>query len=52
MAGRVVAVTDGDTIKQLDASNLQHRIRIPGIAAPESKEPFGTSPDSLGSSLG
>ena len=39
--GRVVAVTDGDTIKLLDAANRQHRIRLTGIDAPEKAQPFG-----------
>lgn len=41
LEGRVVAVTDGDTIKVLDAANLQHVIRLAGIDAPEKKMPFG-----------
>jgi endonuclease YncB( thermonuclease family) len=41
MVGRVVAVTDGDTIKVLDATNVQHVIRLAGIDAPEKKMPFG-----------
>ena len=39
--GRVVAVTDGDTIKVLDANNIVHKIRLSGIDAPEHKQPFG-----------
>ncbi len=38
---RVVAVTDGDTIKILDAANVQHVIRLAGIDAPEKNMPFG-----------
>jgi len=41
ITGRVVAVTDGDTIKVLDADNTQHKIRLTGIDAPEKKQPFG-----------
>lgn len=33
--GRIVAVLDGDTVTLLDASNLQHRIRLAEIDAPE-----------------
>jgi endonuclease YncB( thermonuclease family) len=42
--GRVVGVTDGDTITVLDHQNIQHRIRIASIDAPEIKQPyyFGT----------
>lgn len=39
--GRVVAVTDGDTVKVLDAANTQWKIRLMGIDAPEMKQAFG-----------
>src|SRR5437660_6313909 len=42
LTGRVVRVTDGDTITVLDSSNTQHRIRLEGIDAPESHQAFGT----------
>lgn len=42
LQGRVVAVTDGDTVKVLDASNTQWKIRLMGIDAPEKKQAFGT----------
>ena len=35
IVGRVVGVTDGDTITLLDGSKTQHRIRLAGIDAPE-----------------
>ncbi len=41
LTGRVVAITDGDTIRLLDASNTQHKIRLAGIDAPEKGQPFG-----------
>ena len=41
LQGRVVGVTDGDTITLLDATNTQHKIRVAGIDAPEKKQPFG-----------
>ena len=41
--GKVVAVTDGDTIKVLDSNNLQHKVRLTGIDAPEKKQPFGNA---------
>ncbi len=37
---RVVGVTDGDTITVLDANNVQHRIRLAGVDAPEKGQPF------------
>ncbi len=40
--GEVVSVADGDTVTVLDASRMQHRIRLVGIDAPERKQAFGT----------
>ncbi len=39
--GRVVGVSDGDTITVLDANHQQHKIRLSGIDAPEKAQPFG-----------
>lgn len=41
LEGKVVGVTDGDTIRILDASKVQHNVRLAGIDAPEKKMPFG-----------
>ncbi|TAG49826.1 MAG: thermonuclease family protein [Betaproteobacteria bacterium] len=41
LEGRVVGVSDGDTITLLDASRTQHKIRLAGIDAPESGQAFG-----------
>ncbi len=41
--GRVVGVTDGDTLTVLDAGSQQHKIRLAGIDAPEKSQPFGSS---------
>ena len=43
ITGRVVAVTDGDTIKVLDDTNTEHKVRLTGIDAPERGQPFGTA---------
>jgi endonuclease YncB( thermonuclease family) len=43
ITGRVVAVTDGDTIKVLGASNTMHKVRLTGIDAPERGQPYGTA---------
>ncbi len=43
LTGRVVGVTDGDTITVLDSTNTEHKIRLAGIDAPEKKQPFGNS---------
>ena len=40
LEGRVVAVADGDTITVLDDVRTQHKIRLAGIDAPESKQAF------------
>ena len=39
--GRVVGVSDGDTITVLDSLKTLHKIRLAGIDAPESKQAFG-----------
>lgn len=41
LLGKVVKVSDGDTITVLDSQNTQHRIRLLHIDAPESKQAFG-----------
>ena len=40
--GRVVGVTDGDTITVLDHQNVQHRVRVASIDAPERKQPYSS----------
>jgi endonuclease YncB( thermonuclease family) len=40
IAGRVVAVTDGDTIKVLDADNTEYKVRLTGVDAPERGQPY------------
>jgi endonuclease YncB( thermonuclease family) len=39
--GRVVSITDGDTITVLDTANRQYKIRLQGIDAPEEGQAFG-----------
>ena len=39
--GRVVGVSDGDTVTVLDSQNVQYRVRLIGIDAPEKNQPFG-----------
>ncbi len=41
LTGKVVKITDGDTLYVLDASNQQHKIRLAGIDAPERKQAYG-----------
>lgn len=42
LTGRVVGLSDGDTITVLDAEHVQHKIRLSGIDAPEKAQPLGT----------
>jgi len=41
VVGRVVGVSDGDTITVLDSTKTQHKVRLGGIDAPEKGQPFG-----------
>jgi len=41
LSGRVVAVSDGDTLTLLDLTHQQHKIRLAGIDAPEKAQDFG-----------
>ena len=41
LKGKVVAVTDGDTVKVLDANKAEHVVRLSGIDAPEKRMAFG-----------
>ena len=42
LVGRVIGVTDGDTLTLLDDQFIQHKVRLSGIDAPEKSQPFGT----------
>ena len=41
LSGRIVGISDGDTVTLLDAEQRQYKIRLTGIDAPEKKMPFG-----------
>lgn len=41
LSGRVVGVTDGDTITVLDQTSTQFKVRLAGIDAPEKNQAFG-----------
>ena len=41
LKGKVIAVTDGDTIKLLTQDKVTHKIRLLDIDAPEKSQPFG-----------
>ncbi len=50
LEGRVVGVSDGDTLTVLDAQKQTHKIRLLGIDAPEKAQAFGQkSKESLSS---
>jgi len=40
LTGKVVKITDGDTLYVLDANYQQHKIRLAGIDAPERKQAY------------
>lgn len=40
--GKVISVTDGDTIKVVNDQNEQIKIRLDAIDTPETNQPFGT----------
>ena len=42
LVGKVVGVSDGDTITVLDTTKTEHKVRLMGIDAPEKKQDFGT----------
>jgi len=41
ISGRVVGISDGDTLTVLDGSNTQHKVRLAAIDAPEKAQAFG-----------
>ena len=41
LVGKVIKVTDGDTVNVLSSDNKTHKIRLSGIDAPEKKQAFG-----------
>lgn len=41
ITGKVVGVSDGDTITVLDVDQVQHKVRLAGIDAPEKEQAFG-----------
>ena len=51
ITGRVVGVTDGDTLTLLDSSNQTHKVRLAGIDAPEKDQDFGQKAKASLSSL-
>lgn len=51
LRGRVVGVTDGDTVKLLVGGRTEYKIRLGEIDAPESGQPFGRASKQMLSNL-
>lgn len=51
LQGKVISVSDGDTVTILGQSNVQTKIRFYGIDCPEKSQPFGDKATSLTSKL-
>lgn len=51
LTGRIIGISDGDTLTLLDAEHTPHKIRISGIDAPEKQQPFGEKAKSSLSAL-
>lgn len=51
VSGRIVGISDGDTLTLLDARRVQHKIRPIGIDAPEKRQAFGKRAKSALSAL-
>ena len=43
LEGKVIKVSDGDTITVLDSGKTQYKVRLAGIDAPEKKQDFGNA---------
>ena len=41
LKGKIIRVSDGDTVILLDSDDTQHKIRLHGIDAPENGQPYG-----------
>jgi endonuclease YncB( thermonuclease family) len=41
LVGRIIGVSDGDTLTLLDAGKQTHKIRLSGVDAPEKKQAYG-----------
>lgn len=41
LSGKVIGITDGDTLKVLDSSRIEIKVRLAGIDSPEKNQAFG-----------
>ena len=51
LTGKVVKITDGDTVHILQSNHIKEKIRLAGIDAPERKQPHGNKAKRLLASL-
>ena len=51
ITGKVVSVSDGDTITVLDSNKTQHKIRLYGVDCPESHQDYGSKAKEFTSGL-
>lgn len=49
--GKIIHVTDGDTVTLLDDAKEQRKIRLYGVDAPERKQPYGAKSTDLLASM-
>jgi endonuclease YncB( thermonuclease family) len=43
LAGKVIAVGDGDTVTIMDTAGARHRVRLVGVDAPERRQSYGAT---------
>lgn len=41
LSGKVISISDGDSVTFLDSTNKEHKVRLMSIDAPEKSQPFG-----------
>ena len=48
LVGKVIKITDGDTVHVLQNNHIKEKIRLAGIDAPERKQPHGNKAKHFG----
>lgn len=51
ISGKVIAISDGDTVKVLTNDHKQHKVRLAEIDTPEKEQPYGQKAKDALSSL-